>query len=914
ANTELIEALDAELDGFYAEVFGEGPNSIMSILGTYANQIAELQAKVDNIYGVFNSQSKSLVFVPEYTDMKATIYQYTLNGLAVNNQVVVKATYKVTPSHLAQDVADYKLMPVMFAKELKPRTRAAAEELASTNVFVTNANPNTGTFDVEAIFTYVDELDPGFGPSIAPEGWLADAAFALYLSENQAVAADGEEAPAAAPAVSNKITSSYIQVAPAKGTEIAELYVLYNPALKKEYKDLKAEELNIKMPWCEKNNARTPLAGFDVYVKNGKEYMTIAEAAELFRVPAEVITPMYFDKITYDEEECKVLAVEPDAEEEGVLARTISIVGDVTAANAKDYIGHNVAVAGNYTDVRGNDLPALDVAYSYEIDYRTVKLDLVHGDADFVAWTLDNQYALYGEDNDLTNPIDKNFDEKFGEYNVTVTQNAADKVDYKKIIESIKPTTTVKLNGVEMTTGAPALVITPVASQLAEIAAVAVSGYAFSTENENAYEFVQTYIDETSATKVEYHYALTLGQKPSKVAIDFDVEVPYATGTFSETFDLAEAVAASDFAAYLSAEQIEAGYNPQSDFGKASNTDFYIGEEVVTKTKGTTFGYINGKFDLVFDDMVKIFNAEKPAKIVRTVTTNYGVDFTYTVNITVLAPQYNLATLPMYVTADGIAYVEYTKDDKGVWTIKDADLANYFEVTGLDTKNKVQVQFTILPDEHKLGSPEFINPQGGNKYTRTTNPQANGAIAPEFNKIKWNGYPCTSVGVEAELIINEVKSGIKKNITLVAEDLITSISGAPVSVARNENAEATGDPLKGVTVNTLFEKNPINAVTFITEDTKTQVVPAAAYGASFDIKLVKVYYEVDGQPVDVKKELYTKKDGKVILSKEAATLQIPIYADFEVAILYNLNGDVDYTAEDCAKKTTVKVTFTPPTK
>ena len=415
ANTALIEALEAELDGFYAEVFGEGPNSIMSILGTYANQIAELQAKVDNIYGVFNSQSKSLVFVPEYTDMKATIYQYTLNGLAVNNQVVVKATYKVTPSHLAQDVADYKLMPVMFAKELKPRTRAAAEELASTNVFVTNANPNTGTFDVEAIFTYVDELDPGFGPSIAPEGWLADAAFALYLSENQAVAADGEEAPAAAPAVSNKITSSYIQVAPAKGTEIAELYVLYNPALKKEYKDLKAEELNIKMPWCEKNNARTPLAGFDVYVKNGKEYMTIAEAAELFRVPAEVITPMYFDKITYDEEECKVLAVEPDAEEEGVLARTISIVGDVTAANAKDYIGHNVAVAGNYTDVRGNDLPALDVAYSYEIDYRTVKLDLVHGDADFVAWTLDNQYALYGEDNDLTNPIDKNFDEKFGE-------------------------------------------------------------------------------------------------------------------------------------------------------------------------------------------------------------------------------------------------------------------------------------------------------------------------------------------------------------------------------------------------------------------------------------------------------------------------------------------------------------------
>ena len=463
-----------------------------------------------------------------------------------------------------------------------------------------------------------------------------------------------------------------------------------------------------------------------------------------------------------------------------------------------------------------------------------------------------------------------------------------------------------------MTTGAPALVITPVASQLAEIAAVAVSGYAFSTEGENAYDFVQTYIDETSATKVEYHYALTLGQKPSKVAIDFNVEVPYATGIYTKTFDLAEAVAASDFAAYLNAKQIEAGYNPYTDLGKPADTRFYIGEEVATKADATTFSYRTGKFDLAFDDMLKIYNAEDSAKIVRGITTNYGVEFTYTINITVLAPQYNLATLPMYVTADGIAYVEYT-NETGVWTIKDADLANYFEVTGLDNKNTVQVQFTILPDEHKLGSPEFDTPQGGNKYTRTTNPQANGAISPEFNKIKWNGYSCTSVDVEAELLINGAKSGIKKNITLAAEDLITSISGAPVSVARDENAVATGDPLKGVTVNTLFEEKPINAVTFITAN-KDGVSPAAAYGAEFDVELVKVYYEENGQPVEVKEELYTEKDGKVILSKEAARLQIPIYADFEVAILYNLNGDVDYAAEDCAKKTAVKVTFTPPTK
>ena len=64
ANTELIEALETELDGFYAEVFGEGPNSIMSILGTYANQIAELQAKVDAL-SVLQSRILSIAYVPE---------------------------------------------------------------------------------------------------------------------------------------------------------------------------------------------------------------------------------------------------------------------------------------------------------------------------------------------------------------------------------------------------------------------------------------------------------------------------------------------------------------------------------------------------------------------------------------------------------------------------------------------------------------------------------------------------------------------------------------------------------------------------------------------------------------------------------------------------------------------------------
>ena len=103
ANTALIEALDAELDGFYAEVFGEGPNSIMSILGTYANQIAELQAKVDAL-SVLQSRILSIAYVPEVLlDGRGVIdflnlYTYADGELVFVNSAPTTATYLFNPT------------------------------------------------------------------------------------------------------------------------------------------------------------------------------------------------------------------------------------------------------------------------------------------------------------------------------------------------------------------------------------------------------------------------------------------------------------------------------------------------------------------------------------------------------------------------------------------------------------------------------------------------------------------------------------------------------------------------------------------------------------------------------------------------------------------------------------------------
>lgn len=59
------EDLQAQIDGLYAEVFDtSNPNSVMSILASYANIISELQAKVDGL-SMLQERILSIAYVPE---------------------------------------------------------------------------------------------------------------------------------------------------------------------------------------------------------------------------------------------------------------------------------------------------------------------------------------------------------------------------------------------------------------------------------------------------------------------------------------------------------------------------------------------------------------------------------------------------------------------------------------------------------------------------------------------------------------------------------------------------------------------------------------------------------------------------------------------------------------------------------
>lgn len=99
------EDLQASIDGFYAEVFDTtNPNSVMSILASYANIIAELQAKVDGL-SMLQERILSIAYAPEVLlDGRGVIDFNSLyiwdeeEGIVFVNSAPTTATYIINPS------------------------------------------------------------------------------------------------------------------------------------------------------------------------------------------------------------------------------------------------------------------------------------------------------------------------------------------------------------------------------------------------------------------------------------------------------------------------------------------------------------------------------------------------------------------------------------------------------------------------------------------------------------------------------------------------------------------------------------------------------------------------------------------------------------------------------------------------
>lgn len=269
----LIEDLQAELQGLAESIFGEGAESLYTLVGQNAGMIQELLDKMDKVnadieaineaLSVYNTilrgiveQIQSIVWVPE----KEIVAQgYALDKF--HSDILVPLTYEVSPKELATRVTSDKVW--FNTVEVK----AAPAELVYAEV--ASADANTGRVVVYARIkasnkATVKALQAG-----------SDIALALNIADHNPVMLPDEDHTTVDPGT--QISADYVTVKGAAEKNIAELIKVYNT---KTNKWVDAAETNtIVAPYTD-TAVQSILGIYELRADVQGQAMTIAEASQ----------------------------------------------------------------------------------------------------------------------------------------------------------------------------------------------------------------------------------------------------------------------------------------------------------------------------------------------------------------------------------------------------------------------------------------------------------------------------------------------------------------------------------------------------------------------------------------------------------------------------------------------------------
>ena len=881
---KISDAIDAALknDG---EVPGDIAAAINSATEALKNQITALIGKVEDLA----NRIQSLVFVPEYNDNKATVTSYTMGGNALSENITVSATFKVTPTRLAPQVQaqaeETVFATVVPVKEAATRAAESGKSYSGSNVKVTarSGENELGLIDVEVIIPAKDYKAGEF-------------AMALYIADPKVTEAVEEDPTATIGAIDGGtyISSEYVQTAASSKGELSNKYVLYNPTTGKEISE---EERNVNMPWSEANGRVAFFDGYELYLNLGTskepEYISLADAAEQFNLDVADITPLYEPEydgadVNYNEDIFTV------GEAEGLGSYVEMASAD--PEEMKAYVGESVTINNYFYFEYENDRVDLFVENNNSTIATTYTISNQQLKAEFTPMSYDWDYAtaLKLADNATSPKIPNSQPIVFNEVELAVS--ASEDINILDFITG-SPNVVVSLNGEEMLPAeAPTIKIEPLTGELHEVAKISVSGYEFAKGEENVYTFELTYTIDDS--EVILTFELTLGEMMEDQTIDLGTETvniftgATKTGEIENANELAFAKVENYFADYDSFIK---------DFYK--NAALAFATEKNGKTIDATNTHLNSNADGAEYTISgrDVETADDEFHFTRTVTTWYGVTYTFEYDVNMAAPSYALTTRSEWVT-NGNVSLQGKYNASNVYTIDDANLHNYFGITGLpaDATDQLTIEYTVLTEEGN------DIPDAPEKSTVTVN----GTEVEISNaKIVWGTYDKRSLEVEATLMMNGIELD-SKTITLTTEDPITSFTAEDIKI-KYEPGKAYRQKL--------WEKLTLTCGAEIVDNKPVNLInnKAAALNAIFTDSKAETKYGVvltiDGTPTvlvgGVEDESYPTSNysyanGVLTFNIDDAELQQPIEFQFKATLSYTLD-------EGTPKTATISVIFEP---
>ena len=698
----LIEDLQAELQGLAESIFGEGAESLYTLVGQNAGAIQELLDKMDKVNAdieainealsvyttileAFAEQIQSVVYVPENTDGTVKASSYVLGRYA--SDILVKLTYEVTPNELAAKVTSDKVyfnaVPVTSTKA------AAAAEVVKAEVVKTDAN--TGRVEV---YARIKASNKATYAALTDATKNQDIQLSLNIADRNPIVLPGEELNTVDPGTVYAV--DYVPVlfdATKLNQNVLGLVKFYNTK-KNEWVD--ASETNtVTVPYTE-TAAQSLFNIYDVRVKVENQAMTPSEAAAFIGTAINVTYTT--DPFIYTDNNGNELAHPaqkdyiPFATVKNGLASTAQVV-----APAKVQLNKTVGYTA-YTTVKGIKVNGTDASNTAELTGKLVidyaKAQITFSTFDAGKWNYEkgmsgNMYTLpgsYQPELAVTSPVD-------------VTKLVY--VDANGVESSVMSTFTVPAKAKTTDAqGKPAYAeaefdLKVLSSKAAQLGAVYMMNY---LEHDALYESNFILRDKTANIDYTVAFDVKLGAKPAAKEINLGTFTANAALTHEVEVPVGEAVAKilstdaafyTDFVALCAASKI----NPVDGvlmFGPTSVsavttpatpaildlTLAYDGDAKKEASSITVYG--NNKFDAAYS-LKQTYNV-------------FGINYTFTATVQFQKPAYTITPNPVLVK-NGVVNLtgtveipELKADKKGLtagddYELQEINLRNYIQVS-----------------------------------------------------------------------------------------------------------------------------------------------------------------------------------------------------------------------------------------
>mgnify|MGYP000130362452 FL=1 len=860
-------------------------------------KISNLDTKINDVLGIVLNRIQSIVFVPEYDDMNATLHYYHIGTTLASGaakEKIVDATFEIYPAKLAKSIKKEDVSVVAVA--VGTRAEAAVEgEIVAFDV------QDNGRVNVSVKFGKDVNFDLAKKDKV-------QFAISLRVKEDTKTTIDGKEVE-----TGNYVESAFVG---AKYCPDSDLTGKFGIVKLSSQTEITATELSTEKQWSDAPAAWNPFDGYEFAVKVDNKWLSLEEAAKVFFVDVKNITPTIKNTASFapanDRKDFFVCAATGKAK--SLADFNTEMVGEKVKANLAKAVG---SVCQNKVEATVLGAKFFDKTITYKIGRRTFAMVIEPAQ---VEWSYANAVKLSSAKTASAaydKPIDKNFDIKFKELEVTISD--PDKYDDLDIETVVAGPCTPKhlLNGAAAPAGL-ALNVDPVAIIKAHLAGVEVTGYAFGKAgNVNKYEFHNVYANDPTFTDVDVTFTLTLGSRPNPAKVNVtEQKIAYEPAVV-----LHEVAETETINRAFEQETVKPFFKDLAEF----KADLLTGAETIVKSQRTSVKpAVNCSAYTYFRVTDRVLASTPYIRLSQADLTSYNDTYAFETKVdTWYGVAYNFATTaslvkPVYSLIYHEDLVDMTQEiptvkiagtkASGTYEINTDDLSKYFgvEKCNASVANYLKIKYEYVTP---LANAEWINKGYENIPAipaeldgAAGDIKADGSLA--VRDIVWGNFTARDMVVKAILSCNGVEVN-SLNLKLTIEDPIAEVSIEDIAVKRDPYADVHVNLWKTTTVKSILsDANQVDQ-TAATKAAMWKWNADVAYGLdlTYDTK-----YTVFVNGKDVTSQFPASKlefkpaDGVIIYHKDAAHQVNDVIVELTAHLTHKFNYN-NKNAEEIHKDT-----------